>query len=263
MRLLLPALAVLAAAPAARTDDDEFARRRATEPVKAAVEATGWKDDGKSLRMTWKDAGKMTAGGMTMAYTADWAVQTPGDYRFAMTFDAGGKKQTLTFVVAGDKAWESMDGQTREVTGDKLEYAKTEAYVFHVTSLAPLLRDPEFKLTAVGDKRIGTARGGENLAGGGRPAVGVRVERAGRPAVTLYFDRGTDLLVKYEVRVKDEFQQWKEVLDEGYYEDWKEVGGVKVPTKLRLVRDGKPLVESALSDMKVVDKLDAKLFEKP
>jgi hypothetical protein len=34
-------------------------------------------------------------------------------------------------------------------------------------------------------------------------------------------------------------------------------------TKLRVIRDGKPLLESKLSDQKKPEKFDAKVFEKP
>jgi len=50
---------------------------------------------------------------------------------------------------------------------------------------------------------------------------------------------------------------------ESFFEDYKEVGGRKVFTKMRVVRDGKTLIESTLSDQKASEKLDAKLFEKP
>ena len=62
----------------------------------------------------------------------------------------------------------------------------------------------------------------------------------GKPAVTLYFDAATGLLVKSEMKVKDEFQNWKEVTDEVFFSDYKDEGGRKVYTKIRVVRDGKP-----------------------
>ena len=63
--------------------------------------------------------------------------------------------------------------------------------------------------------------------------------------------------------MKDEFQKWKAVPEEVYYSDYKDADGAKVFTKLKVVRDGKTLIESELSDAKGADKLDAKLFEKP
>jgi hypothetical protein len=138
------------------------------------------------------------------------------------------------------------------MTGEKLEHSLNEVYQLHVLSLSPLLNDKEFKLSMEGDKKVGE-----------KEAKVVKVTREKRPAVTLYFDTESGLLVKSGMMVKDEFQGWKEVLDEGYYEDYKDVDGRKVFTKMRIVRDGKTMIEGTLSDQKVHDKLDAKLFEKP
>jgi hypothetical protein len=252
MRALFVLSLALAPAPARADEPTDPAVRIPREAVRRAVEAANWKDDGKALRLTWKDDGVLTAAGMTMPYTAAWAVQTPDKYRFDMTAEFAGRKQTLTFVVNGDKAWQAAGGKAEEVTGEKLDYARHQAYLFQVTALAPLLRDDGFKLTAQSDKKVGD-----------RAAAVVKVERAGRPPVVLYFDRGTGLLAKSETRVKDEFQDWKEVTDEAYYEGWKDLGPYQAFTKLRVVRDGKPLIESKLSDFQVADQLDPKLFEKP
>ncbi|MBX9580375.1 MAG: hypothetical protein K2X87_08715 [Gemmataceae bacterium] len=248
MRVLFALSLSLAPALARADEPTDPAVRIPREAVKKAVEAANWKDDGKGLRLTWKDDGVMTAGDLKVSYAATWAFQAPDKYRFDMTADG----QKLTFVVNGDKAWEAAGGQAREVTGEKLDYARHQAYVFQVTSLAPLLRDDAFKLTALADKPVGD-----------RAAAVVRVERAGRPAVTLYLDRGTGLLAKSETRVKDEFQDWKEVADVVYYEGWKDLGPYQAFSKFRVVRDGKPLIESKLSDLKVNPDLDPELFEKP
>ena len=54
--------------------------------------------------------------------------------------------------------------------------------------LAPLVKDPGFKLDTVPDKDVD-----------GKPAAGVKVVRDGKPTITLYFDKGTGLLAKSEV----------------------------------------------------------------
>ena len=69
--------------------------------------------------------------------------------------------------------------------------------------------------------------------------------------------------MKTETKVKDEFQAWKEVPEETYYGDYKDVGGKKFFGTMKIVRDGKTMIESVISDQKLTDKLDAKLFEKP
>ena len=52
---------------------------------------------------TWKDKGKLTAGGMEMAYTGDWAVQLPEKYRFSVKVKFGDMDLDFTHVTSGDK----------------------------------------------------------------------------------------------------------------------------------------------------------------
>ncbi|MBY0457422.1 MAG: hypothetical protein K2V38_08805 [Gemmataceae bacterium] len=245
-----PALAALllssTLAPHLRADDAADAKA----VVEKALTATGRKATDKDLAQTWKDKGTLSALGVKMTYTADWAFQSPDQYRFALKGEFGGAALTLLVVVSGEKAWESDGQKARPVTGEKLDYVRGEAYQMWVTSLAPLVTEKGFTLATAKGKDVG-----------GKPTAGVKVTRDKKPAVTLYFDKESGLLVKSETTVKDEFQQWKEVLDEAFYEDYKEVGGRKVFTKLRVVRDGKPLIESALSDQQTSEKLDPKLFE--
>jgi hypothetical protein len=243
-KLLIPLAALALPVPTARADG-------ATE-AKAAVEKAIKARGGKFDAMTWKEAGKFTAMGFALPYTAEWAFQAPDKYRFTSTIDFGGAKSTNVVVVNGEKAWASEGGKAEELTGEKLIQTRNEAYQLWVMSLTPLVGDKGFTLATAKGKDVG-----------GKPTVAVKVTRDKQPAVTLYFDKESGLLVKRDTTVKDELQKWKEVLDEAYLSDYKEVGGAKVFTKLRVVRDGKPMIDATLSDQKASEKLDAKLFEKP
>ena len=245
---LLPLAAVLALAASAAADDAADAKA----VIEKAVKARGDKPGAKDAAMTWKEKGKFTASGIALPYDSDWAFQAPDKFRFDLTGTLGDAKFKLLVVANGAKAWGKDGAKVEEITGEKLEYTRNEAYQLWVMSLTPLLGDKGFTLA--------TAKG-KDVAG--KPTSAVKVTREGKPAVTLYFDKDTGLLVKREVTVKDEFQNWKEVLDEAYLSDYQDAGGVKSFTKLKVVRDGKTMIESTLSDVKPADKLDAKLFEKP
>jgi outer membrane lipoprotein-sorting protein len=247
-RFLLPLVAVFALSSTVRADDAADARAI----VEKAIKARGDKPDGKATAMTWKEKGKFTAMGLELPYTAEWAFQAPDKYRFAMTGDFGGATVSMTVVVNGEKAWANEGKKAEELTGEKLVQTRNEAYQFWVMSLTPLLSDKGFTLATAKGKDVN-----------GKPTSAVKVTRDKKPAMTLYFDKDTGLLVKREVVVKDEFQNWKEVLDEATFTDYKDANGVKTFTKLKIVRDGKPLIESTLSDAKFSEKLDEKLFEKP
>ena len=247
-QFLFPLAAVFALAPVARADDAADAKA----VVEKGIAARGDKPGDTPLAQTWKEKGKFTGGGFALEYTSDWAFQGPDKYRFAMAGEFGDVKIAITAVVNGEKAWQTDGTKTEEITGEKLEQTRNEVYHLWVTTLTPLVREKGFALA--------TAKG-KDVAG--KPAVGVTVTRDKKPAVTLYFDKETGLLVKTEVTVKDEFQKWKEVPEEAYFSDYKEKDGRKVFTKMRIVRDGKPLIESTLSDQRTAEKLDPKSFEKP
>ncbi len=248
-QFLFPLAAVFALAPAARADDAADAKA----VVEKGIAARGDKPGDTPLAQTWKEKGKFTGGGFALEYTSDWAFQGPDKYRFAMTGEFGDAKIAITAVVNGEKAWQTDGTKTEEITGEKLEQTRNEVYHLWVTSLTPLLTDKGFTLKNAKSKKVD----------GSERTAAVEVTRDKRPAVTLYFDKETGLLVKTEVTVKDEFQKWKEVPEEAYFSDYKEKDGRKVFTKMRIVRDGKPLIESTLSDQRTAEKLDPKSFEKP
>lgn len=239
--------ASIVSAGLARADDAADAQAI----VSKAIKATGVKETGKPLAMTWKDKGTFSGGGFKMDYTADWAFQGPDKYRFVVNGDFGGMKVEFTVVVNGDKAWQSGFGMTEEIKGEKLQYTLTEVYELNVISLVSLVGDKAFKLSTDGEKKVG-----------GKPAKVVKVARDKQPTITLYFDKESGLLVKAELMVKDEFQMWKEVPNETYFEDYKDVKGQKMFTKMKVVRDGKTMIEAEMYDQKSHDKLDAKLFDK-
>jgi len=248
MRSILALAALVFLSPSLRADDAADARAI----VEKAVKALGHQPGDKLTAISWKDNGKFSGGGMSMPYTGDFYFQWPDKYRFAVSADLEGMKLTFTAIANGNKAWESALGMTQEMTGEKHEYFMNQVHTLGITSLLPLLKDKEFKLATAGEKEVD-----------GKKTLLVKVTRDKKPTVTLYFDKETGLLAKSETRVKDEFQGWKEVTDETFFSDYKEVGGKKRFGRMKIVRDGKTMLDSTLSEQKTADKLDPKLFEKP
>lgn len=252
--------------PTANLRADDAADARAI--VARAVKVAGIATDGKPVAMTTKFKEKSTSGGLERASTGDMAFQAPDQYRFTLKgevgpikierrglvrrrpINLGGMTIDALGVVNGKKAWESVLGISREVTGEKLEQTLAEVYSFHVSSLAPLLAEKEFKLSTAGEKEVN-----------GKKAAAVKVERDQKPAITLFFDKDTGLLAKVERKAKDELQGWKEVLNELYFDDYKDIGGRKYYTTMRNVQDGKTIMEVILYDQKSQEILDPKLFE--
>lgn len=220
--------------------------------VARALRAAGVKDVDNPVAMTWKDKGTFIGGGVTMPYSGEWAFQGPDQYRFEITGEINGAKIQFQAVISGNRAWEAAMGKTREITGQKLEQIVAEVYQLNVLSLVPLIHGGGYELSFAEEKEVN-----------GKRTTGVKVEHAKRPTITLYFDKETGLLVKDEMIVKDEFQGWKEAMDEGYFEDYKEVDGRKFFTKMHITRNGAPMIETTLFGQKTAEKLDSKLFDKP
>jgi hypothetical protein len=247
-RLAVATFALFAVAFPARAEDPA-----PKEIVAKALKAVGRTDDGKESTTNFKDSGTVEVSGLKIEYTAEFWFRPPNALRFEMKAEVMGQKIEIKHVTAGDKVIEAMGGEAAEVKGEKKDASIAQVYSFWVATLKPLNHDKGFKLSNVVGKKVND-----------KETYGVLVERKGKPEVTLYFDKASGLLVKSESQVKDEFQGWKEVLEESFYDDYKDVGdGVKEATKLKVVRDGKPLIASNPTDYKTVEKPDPKLFEKP
>ena len=97
---------------------------------------------------------------------------------------------------------------------------------------------------------------------GGDKYNAVEVSRKDYPTVKLYFDKKTDLLAKSEFKTKAQEQEYKEVVQEATYSDYREVEGTKQPYHWVIKQGGKIYVESEITMMKP-SKFDAKAFAKP
>jgi outer membrane lipoprotein-sorting protein len=243
---LLACVALALLAPPARADDAADAKAI----VEKAIKARG----GKFAAMTWKEKGTLTAGSEKMTLDLDCAFQPPDKVRIVIELTFHNTNHRLTMVMNGEKSWFSYgnDTEAQEVTGDQLAYQFHSMHTLWVTSLTPLVEDTSFTLSTAKGKDVN-----------GKPTAGVKVTSGNLPAITLYFDKETGLLVKSEAMVKEQLGGKKEILEETYLSDYKEVGGRKFHTRHKMVRDGTTLYEGVVSDQKVSDKLDAKLFQKP
>jgi hypothetical protein len=221
--------------------------------VAKAIEARGGEAKlGRFQNVTFKGSGKFYGlGDEGIPYTGAWAISGPT--RMKVVLEARVMDQTfkLVKVVNNDKAWKKLNEEAAEAADkEEVAEARQELYEGWVTMMMPL-KDKEFKLAALGEVKVND-----------RPAVGVRVQKKGYRDVNLYFDKENHLLLKSEMVVKDEMSK-KEVTQESFYSNYKELDGAKIPMTLTVKRDGKRYVDAELSDVKAADKLPDNLFDKP
>ena len=117
-------------------DDKEEARAT----IDRAIKATG--GEGKLVKlkaMTWKEKGTFYGMGDGVAYTGNYAIQLPNQFRMEI-------ENVFIIVVDGDKGWTQMGGNTTEMTKDQLAEQKESMYASSVRHLTPLT-DKAFTLT--------------------------------------------------------------------------------------------------------------------
>ena len=95
-----------------------------------------------------------------------------------------------------------------------------------------------------------------------RPVVGVKVAHKDHKDVKLFFDKANYLLLKVEMRVKDQ-ENDKEVTEEMIFSDYKDVQGTQQAMKLAVLWDGKPHWDITVTEVTLAEKLDDALFTKP
>jgi hypothetical protein len=232
-------LAIILASPL-RADD------AAKATVDKAVKAIGGMQKLDKLKaVTTKDKGTYYGMGDGIPYTANYSTQWPDRFRVEI-------EGYIIIVLDGDKGWTQMNGETKEMDKEELARHQEDLFANWVTNLKPL-QDKAFILAPLGEIKVD-----------GKPAVGVKVSHKDHKDISLYFDKDTGLLVKTERRVQTGPEQGNmEVNQETFFSDYKDVDGLKIPMKAVIKRDGKQFVEAEHIEVKLVDKLDGKVFAKP
>ncbi|MBL8797644.1 MAG: hypothetical protein JNM56_27340 [Planctomycetia bacterium] len=190
-------------------------------------------------------------GGQNIPFTAVWHYQGRDKYRQYMEMEVMKKKTMELRVVNGDKGW-TKDGplEAEIMDKDELNEEKENVYFNWVTTLAPL-KGKDFKLTKADEIKVD-----------GKAAIGLLIASKGHRDVKLYFDKETHALVKTERKVRD-LSTRKDILEEMYFSNVKDVDGIKLPLKYAVKWDGQPLADAEMTEAKATEKLDEKLFAKP
>ncbi len=243
--LFVTAVALLLVASPSHAADDP-----ATIVDKAIKAMGGAEKLGKYKAEQWKAKGSMEMMGMKMTYTADYFVQRPGQMRFDVNVDAGGMKMTFSAATDGKIAWQQSGNMLEEMPAKKSKAFHHQVYTMQLCQLLPL-KEKEYTLSMADELKVD-----------GSDAVGIKVSRKDHPDVTMYFDKKSNLLVKFKTMVWDEFTD-EDIIQEVYFKDYKEREGVKYFEKLIIHRDGKPFIVEEFTGQKSLEKIDPKVFAKP
>ncbi len=234
-----------------RADDDSAVK----ELLGKATKAIGGAEKAAKLKnATFKGKGQITEGGNSAEMSIDLSIQEFDRVRAELKVTANGQTHEGVMVIRADHIW------FKDAERNKVEESPKEVEpVIRQFFLA--LRLPSNPAALSGSKEFQLGHGGEAKVDD-TPAVILRVSRKDRPDIDIYYDTKTYLPLKAESQIKGPNES-EEKRYEFKFSDFKEVDGVKHYGKIKIVRDGKNLIEMELSDAKIVDKFDAGTFEKP
>jgi hypothetical protein len=235
------------AAPAATAAEDA---RTARAVMDQAIKAHGGSEKlAKTELMTRQAKGGINLYGQELPFTDEWVLQLPERWRWTLDAGAPGQKTRLLLVVSGDKGWQSTGGIVMDISKERLEELREEAYVMWISTLLPFVRENRFSLAPLPDAVVD-----------GRPTTGVKVTHPGRPEVKLYFDKQSGLLVKIARRAKETGL----AIDKEYlYSTHKGFEGVQLPTKYVELANGRKFVEAVEMSYKFPRSVEDKTFARP
>jgi len=184
-------------------------------------------------------------------FTQEMTTSFDGKFKEVMNLEANGQKINVVTLYNGQKGTLTLNGKDQELPEKVLEELKEASYAIKAARLVPLLSDPMYTLSALGEVKVND-----------KPAVGVKVSSKGHRDISLYFDKDTGLLAKTESRKLDG-QTMQEVDEERIVTEYQDVDGQKAAKKLVVNHDGKKFMELEVSHIKFLDKVDDSEFQKP
>jgi hypothetical protein len=247
-------VATLLAAPA--TDE----RAAAEAILDKAIKAVGGQDKLTQLTsyvLKLKQKPTPQPGKVGLETIIEISYEYPDHERCEFTGAVGRPKSIDLRIINGDKGWISSGGTVTELSGEKAKYLKEEPFDTFPVRQLPLYKGKGYKLAMLGESKLEDKK-----------VIGVKVSSEGKDW-KLYFDKDTGLLRKREYEVSRAVPAGagedipKRILVEVLYEDYKETGGVKYPSKTTNISNGRGMSEVEIIEFKAVDKFDEKTFAKP
>jgi hypothetical protein len=233
-------------APTGRAGGDE-AKAIIDKAIKAHF-PKGLDTKNKGLRTQSK--GTVHVQGLDLAYTSQTAMQLPTKFKEVVELTVMGKQVTVTSVFNGKEAWIKANDMEIKVEKEILDEFKDAAYSMGMVQ-GLFLKDKTLKFSLIGEVQVK-----------GKPAVGVKITREGKKDISLYFDKGTGLITKVEMRKRD-LMSGQEVTEERIITEYQDVADRKVARKVEVVRDGKNYLEAEITDVQILDSVDDAEFVRP
>jgi hypothetical protein len=155
---------------------------------------------------------------------------------------------SVTIVLNGLRGWTKTMAGVNDLPLTQFDAVQNEAHTYWLASLQPF-KSRALKWDLLNDATVD-----------GRATRVLKVSQAGRPAVTLYFDRETFLLLKAAYAGVENLQP---VAKEFVFSEHKEFEGQRLPAKVQVFQTGKKLEEWNTESVRFPSSLDDREFTKP
>lgn len=216
-----------------------------------AIQALGGEGKlSKAKVISWKAKGTITFMGSDNPVSTQTTVQSLDHIRQEFEGEFGGMPIKALSVLADDKGWREFGGNRLEMDKEAVANEKRSIYLTVIPITILPLKDKAFKVEALGEEKVGD-----------RPAVGVKATGPDGKEFSLYFDKESGLPVKLVAKVigfvGEEFTQ------ETTFSDYKEMAGIQKATKIQSKRDGERFIEQEITEFKIHEQVDPKVFTEP
>jgi hypothetical protein len=216
-----------------------------------AIKAMGGEEKLAAVKAaTWKAKGKIRIMDNDSEFSSQATVEGFDRVRQEFEADFGGNAVKGVTVLNGDKGWRVFGDMKMEMDKDGVANQKRAIYLQMIPTTIVPLKSKDYKAKVVGEEKVDD-----------KPAVGIEVTAPDGKDFKLYFDKESGLPVKQVAKVAGfmggEFNQ------ETTYGGYKDFGGIKRATKILSKRDGERFMDVALTEFKVLDKVDATTFDEP
>jgi hypothetical protein len=211
-----------------------------------AIKALGGEEKlAKAGTASWETKGTIIFGDNESTITTKTTVQGLDRHRAEFDGEFGGNPVKGVTVLDGKKGWRKFNENTQDLEDEALANERQRAY----TQAATMLILP-LKVETAPDGKLD-----------GKPTSVLKVTGPDGKDFTIGFDKETGLPVKVTATTRG--FQGGDFLQETYYSDYKDFGGVKRATKIETRRDGQPFLKSEVVGYRVVDKPEADAFAEP
>ena len=156
-----------------------------------------------------------------------------------------------TTIVNGDAGWHVVGGRVTTLSKEQIRQTQNGLYGSYVNRLVPLLSE-RFAISFQGKEE----RAGKTL-------LIVRVERAGYPAIRLFFDSATGAMARSEMTVPQDGESRTPLRFTIHYHSYESSRGIKYCPRTEEYTNHEKRVEATLSRFRPLESLDPKLFVKP